>query len=147
MPLFEMPARLGRTLHDQLLTDFGIDLPIEDGSGQTDDPVIITATAPEDVGRAAELTISLVHRGLGLAIGAEVFWQVIERAASDPTSGLLSYRLSRMTLSATEAVSELVKYTFRVRSGILTDVPPVHIVHQDEALGTQYPFNVGGSNT
>jgi hypothetical protein len=129
------------TLHDLLLHDWGVDLPICGGSGTSrDDPITITAADPETVARTQILTLRGICRGRG------VFWRTIGRIPlSNELEGLEQFRIETVQLTETEIIPQTENHYFDVSAAIAVHGSAhaaVVIAHRDRC-GLVFPYEIG----
>ncbi len=128
-------------LQDLLLRDWGTELPIRGGYGQSrEDPIVITTP---DTERTA-LTQALVLRGLGKGRG--VFWRTIARAPlGDQWPGIEQLKIETIELTDTQIVTQTENYYFDVSSVIAAHqkwlAPPIIVHHH--VSGLAFPFEIG----
>jgi hypothetical protein len=128
-------------LHDMLFRDWGTDLPIRGGYGQSrQDPIIITATDPETVALTQMLTIQ------GLGRGRRVFWRSLDRVLlGNEWPQIEQFKIETVELTKTEIITQTESYYFDVSA--MNDlhrkwsVSPV-ISHRDTS-GLVFPFEIG----
>src|SRR6185437_234875 len=97
-----------QSLKQLLLRDWGTDLPICGGFGQSrEDPVIVTATDPLNIAQ----TEMLVLRGLGRGRG--VFWRMLERNLLGPSwPGVEQLKIEVVQLTADQIITTSENYYF-----------------------------------
>jgi hypothetical protein len=102
------------TLHDLMLRDWGTELPIRGGYGQSrEDPIVVTTPEAENVA----LTQVLILRGLGRGRG--IFWRAITHALlGDQWQAFSSSRSRRLKLTDTQITTQSENYYFDVSAMI-----------------------------
>jgi hypothetical protein len=128
-------------LHDMLFRDWGTDLPIRGGYGQSQqDPIIITATDPETVALTQMLTIQ------GLGRGRRVFWRSLDRVLlGNEWPQIEQFKIETVELTKTEIITQTENYYFDVSA--MNDLhrkwsaSPV-VSHRDTS-GLVFPFEIG----
>lgn len=128
-------------LHDLLLRDWGTELPISGGYGQSrEDPIVVTTPDAEKTA----LTQVLVLRGLGRGRG--VFWRTITRALlGEQWPGIEQFKIETIELTDKQIVTQTEYYYFDVSSMIAAHrrwqaLP--FIVH-DDISGLTFPYEIG----
>jgi hypothetical protein len=129
------------SLHDLLLRDWGTELPIRGGYGQSrEDPIVVT-TGDAD---STALTQLLTLRGLGRGRG--IFWRTITHALlGDQWPGIEQFKIETIELTEKQIVTQTEHYYFDVSSMIAAhsrwQALPV-IVHHDVS-GLTFPYEIG----
>jgi hypothetical protein len=128
-------------LHDLLLRDWGTELPIRGGYGQSrEEPIVVTTPDAE----STALTQVLVLRGFGRGRG--VFWRTITHALlGDQWPGIEQFKIETIELTDNQIVTQTENYYFDVSSMIAahgqSQALPI-IVHRDVS-GLTFPFEIG----
>jgi hypothetical protein len=132
-------------LRDAFLRDFGIDLPLGEGSGKRSDPFVVLADNMPELSRTVEVTLALFQRGKGFAREEDIFWRILRRDLHHEANELL-FQLSvqKLILSRTEATDEKASYFFKAPHLILDSVPKPYLIHLDPKVGVSFPYKISG---
>ncbi len=97
------------TLREMLRGDWGDDLPIAGGFGQSaKDPIVVTASGAEVVAR----TQMHVLRGLGR--GRRIIWRTLGRRFTDDFPGVEQFKIKTVQTTPTEVITQIENYYFDV---------------------------------
>jgi hypothetical protein len=122
-----------------LFDDFGYDLNIAGGSGQSaDDPIHVLSETEQD----AYQTQYMVLRGIGR--GRKVIWRTLEiNRTSKETSQLLQYKIETQDVSDSEIITQIENYYFLVNKTISTSDMGISwnkpIAHEDLEILIKFP--------
>jgi hypothetical protein len=132
------------SLREQIMRDFGLDLPIGSGSGsRREDPLVISTSNPHDV----VLTEMLLLRCLGKVF--DKLWRVRARAVMDGQWGNLEQvKVETKQLTATEIITETVNHYFDVSALLANEDIRYHEARQvpghfDQSTGIFFPYEIG----
>ena len=121
------------SIKQRLFSDFGYDLNIAGGLGQSvDDPIHVLSETEQD----AYQTQYMVLRGLGQ--GRKVIWRTLEiNRTSDETRQLLQYKIETQTTQSLKENIDLVNKTISTSdTGIFLNKP---IAHKDLEILIKFP--------
>jgi hypothetical protein len=129
------------SLRELLLRDWGTDLPIRGGYGQSRDaPIIVTATDAKDVARTQMLTL----RGLGRGRG--VFWRKLDRRLLGPEwPGIEQVKIETVEIQADQLVTQVENYYFDTSAAINANKTweDVTVISHADAVGLLFPHEIG----
>lgn len=129
------------SLRDLLLRDWGTDLPIRGGYGQSrQDPIIITVADPETVAVTEMSTIG------GLARGRGVFWRLLARTLlGDAWPHIEQIEIETVAIGATEIITQTENYYFDVTAmnAINSEWRAVIAISYRDASGLVFPYEIG----
>jgi hypothetical protein len=96
------------SLRDLMLRDWGYDLPIAGGRGQSrDDPIVITATNPD----VAAFTQMRLLQGLGRGRG--IYWRCLGRKlVGEERHGIEQFKIETIELTPTQKITQVENYYF-----------------------------------
>ena len=127
------------SIKQRLFNDFGYDLNIAGGLGQSvDDPIHVLSETEQD----AYQTQYMVLRGLGQ--GRKVIWRTLEiNRTSDETPQLLQYKIETKDVRDSEIITQIENYYFLVNKTISTSDTGIFlnkpIAHEDLKIVTKFP--------
>jgi hypothetical protein len=128
------------SLRERLKRDFGVDLPVNDGSGTRDAPLVVEVASPADAGMTAERVLSFLLRGRGLATSREVFWRLIESGPADNMQQ--RYRIEVKWFGPSEIETETVSYYF-ASAPTNGSVWPRAVIALDPNVQMRFPWKLG----
>jgi hypothetical protein len=128
------------SLKELLLRDWGTDLPIRGGYGQSRDaPIVVTSSDAKDVARTQMMTLRGIGRGRG------VFWRKLDRRLLGPEwPGIEQFKIETVTIHADQLVTQVENYYFETSAA--TDAnrasqDPTVVSHSD-ATGLLFPYEI-----
>lgn len=128
------------SLHDLLLRDWGMNLPITGGWGRSpDDPIVITTDDP------GAIVMAQLHTLRGLGRGRGVFWRTMGLRWENEARAIQQFKIETRELTATEIISQVENYYFDVSSLLLAGSKPLGpslIVFRDDS-GLLFPYEIG----
>jgi hypothetical protein len=129
---------------EQIMRDFGLDLPIGSGSGSSrGDPLVILTANPDD----AVLTEMLLLRCVGKVF--DKLWRVRARSVMDGQwRNLEQVRVETKQLTATQIITETVNHYFDVSALLANKEVSSHEARQvpgyfDRSTGIFFPYEIG----
>jgi hypothetical protein len=129
------------SLHDLLLRDWGTDLPIRGGYGQSrEDPIIVESSDPV---RVAEVQM-LIFRDLGR--GRRVFWRCLESMPlGDEWKGVEQFKIETVELTTDRIVTTTEAYYFDLSAlpPSKPRVPAATVVAYRHESGLTLPYELG----
>ena len=128
------------SLHDLLLRDWGVDLPISGGLGKSrDEPIVIDASDPALVAK----TQLLVLRGLGHGWG--VYWRCLKRQLlGGEWPGIEQFKIETVELTDTEVITQAENYYFDLSAMIAGGATsPIDAPCYCDNSGLCFPFEIG----
>ena len=131
---------LAMTLREAFKRDFGVDLPVNDGTGTRADPAVVEAASPADAGMIAERVLTFLMRGKGLADRCEIFWRLLESGPTD--TGQQRYRIEDKRFGPKTINSEIANYYF-ISNPAHTSEWPRAIVDIDPEARIRFPWKLG----
>ena len=129
------------TLRALLIRDWGLDLPIRGGFGQSrDDPIVVDCSDPV----VAAKTQTLVLQGLGRGRG--VFWRCLGRNfLGSEWPSIEQFKIETVELTASEVITQTENYYFDLsmmiaKSGASAIKPAICYA---EKSGLSFPYEIG----
>ncbi len=131
----------GISLHDLLLRDWGADLPIRGGHGQSrQDPIIVTATDPETVAVTQMSTICGIARGRG------AYWRTLARTPlGNEWPHIEQFKIETVELTSTEIITQTENYYFEVATmnALHKEGSAVGVTSYRDPCGLVFPYEIG----
>jgi hypothetical protein len=128
------------TLRDMLYRDFGYELKITGGFGQSrNDPIVITDSNPD----IASVTEMLVLRGIGKGRG--VLWKTSARTLMNHEGAQLEQvKIETKTVSGTEITTQRENYYFDVSTAIFqSESLPTASAFKHPEIELAFPYEIG----
>lgn len=128
------------SLKEMLLHDFGLDLPITGGLGQSpNDPIIISSSSPEEVAHTEVNVLRCIGKG------RRIFWRTLEKS-SQAQGGLWLEKIKIETKQITEKeiITQRENYYFLVETQALEEKPiPVAVKIGTGKAAISLPTEIG----
>lgn len=126
-------------IRETLLRDWGDDLPISGGWGQSrEDPIIVLSSDPTIVAK----TQMQVLRGIGRGRG--VYWRRLSRELlTDDKPGIERLRIESVELTPSEKITQTSAYYFDVSAMLVSGWEEVHSYETFSQCRQLFPFEIG----
>lgn len=129
------------SLRDLLLRDWGADLPIRGGYGQSrQDPIIVTATDPKTVAVTQMSTIRGIARGRG------AYWRTLARAPlGNEWPNIEQFKIETVELTSAEIITQTENYYFEVAAmnAAHKEGSAVGVTSYRDPCGLVFPYEIG----
>jgi hypothetical protein len=125
------------SLRDLMLRDWGVDLPIAGGRGQSrDDPIVITATNADVVAFTQMRLLQGIGRGRG------IFWRCLSRKlVGSEFPGIEQFKIESVELTPAQKITQVANYYFDVSA--LSLWQPIDAALHFQRLGLRIPCEIG----
>lgn len=125
-------------IKDLLKQDFGMELDIAGGTGQSNsDPIYVLSQSEQD----ASLTEYLVLRGIGKGLG--IHWRTIS-VSFVPGMKVIQRKIETKEVTVTEIITKVVNYYF-LRKNLELDNEKInsrHIIYFDKEINIEFPYEL-----
>jgi hypothetical protein len=130
----------GALIRNLLKKDFGLDLNIAGGTGQSaDDPIVVKSSSESE----ASKTEFLVLRGLGKGRG--IHWRSLGTAIVSSSPGsIIQRKIETKDARPEQVISQVENYYFRRSEAPPSSSPPYadFIAHNDQTISVEFPYEL-----
>lgn len=126
------------SIKNTLMSDFGMELNIAGGNGQSDKPIVVLDENPEDALRTQLQVLT------GLGEGRRVQWKVLESTPFPSIESRVNQvRIETKQLTETEIISQVENYYFDTSAAGDQSNSINLTVYTHPQTGVQFPFELG----